>query len=152
MKTNKDFIVLLLIGLIVLLLISSGVYMYQNKKEDQSPQTQTGYQASGYDYKGVACEKVIPASSIELEIRDRIQTKGLGAVSVTPAGVAVSKNQVTQPIGSFGIITEGPTIISQEGDCYASWKVDFETGPDGWIGQTILVKVDATTIAPTQAN
>jgi hypothetical protein len=40
MKKNKGFIVPLLLGIIVLLVIGGGIYIYQNKKAQQSSQVQ----------------------------------------------------------------------------------------------------------------
>ncbi len=88
--------------------------------------------------------------STAFKANDRVNpTQNLTNVRSTPAGTSVN----TQDMSSLGTVVDGPTVASLAGVSYSWWKVDFDTGADGWVAEPFLKKnTAATTTATTTQN
>ena len=78
-----------------------------------------------------------PPPSTSFKIGDRVQTTT--TVNVR-GGAGLSQTLLgTQPTGSQGTITGGPT----QADGYNWWNINYDTGTDGWTGENTLTKATA---------
>ena len=69
------------------------------------------------------------------------------AVKVTEDGVSVRRLRQdwdrlgTRMSGDLGSVTYGPVLESLGGTAYWWWKVDFQSGADGWVAEDFLTKL-----------
>jgi|GEM_PF-2818913 len=78
-----------------------------------------------------------PATSTKFSINDRVRVTEAVKVRSTPNG----SNQGTQPAGSLGTITGGPTSAGG----YWWWQINYDSAPDGWSVENYLEKYVAAT-------
>ena len=83
------------------------------------------------------CLGAVPARA--LTIGQRIQASQAANVRDAPAGARIS----TRALGDTGTITDGPVSgsLTQGGTVYVWWRVDWDTGVDGWSFQDGLAPV-----------
>jgi parallel beta-helix repeat protein len=78
-------------------------------------------------------------------IGDRIQANA--NITVHSYAAYLTTNEVgTQPQGSQGTIVGGPTLGT---DSAWWWQVDYDTGADGWNGESVLTKISSPSPTPT---
>jgi hypothetical protein len=73
-------------------------------------------------------------------IGSRVAMSGQTSVLDAPGGKEIG----TQPAGAKGVVTDGP--VYKDGKRY--WYVDFDSGPDGWVAETLLKKEDGSAFNP----
>jgi len=60
---------------------------------------------------------------------DRVRANATVNVRSSPAGSLIA----SQPNGASGTVVDGPTTASLAGVSYTWWKIDFDSGADGWV-------------------
>lgn len=108
-------------------------------------QSGSGYQ---YDYQGGNVTITLTNSSgpaptvplsanptpIGIQVNDRVKTTD--RVNVRGTACNNGKPAGKQPSGATGKVVAGPSA----GCGYTWWKIDFNSGADGWVAQDYLVK------------
>jgi hypothetical protein len=79
----------------------------------------------------------------QLSVASRVQANGTVNVRQTPAGTPPLG---TQSAGALGSITEGPESAFLNGTSYTWWKVNFDSGIDGWVASIGLDLVSSGTV------
>src|SRR3989344_4451757 len=77
-----------------------------------------------------------PPVSTKFNVGDQVETTAGARVRATPYGSTTGLNQ--QPAGARGVIVADP-----ENGIYKSfywWKIDFNSGSDGWVAENLLQK------------
>lgn len=114
-------------------LAASTAYTYTIDAYDAAGNTSTKASASATTQAAPVPTFALGArvqSTASLNVRSKASTKGTLLC--------------TQPLGALGTIIGGPTTASG----YKWWKVNFDTGCDGWVVQTYLKVVTSTPPPP----
>ncbi|MDQ3014759.1 MAG: fibronectin type III domain-containing protein [bacterium] len=83
-----------------------------------------------------------PSVTSLFKINDRIEVKATGGINVrSSAGISSTNLLGSNPYLTKGTIIEGPIVSGG----FTWWKINFDTGFDGWSGENNLRKLTTTT-------
>jgi PKD repeat protein len=124
--------------------------------------TSYSYTVAAFDAAGNISAQTSPVStktlpvSTKFVVGDRIITIQLTAARPTPYTTAT--NLGNHAVGELGTIVDGPTA----GEGMIWWKIDYDTGPDGWSGSedryvkylppSVPANLTATAVFPTEID
>jgi len=117
MKENSDYSNIINVILSISLLLSILIIFYQNVGLPL-------YQSN------------LVGKAVGFAIEDRVETVGVTTVYKKPGGSLIG----TQPQGAKGTVVDGPSTANS----IIWWKINFDSGKDGWVKETDIKKVGST--------
>ena len=95
------------------------------------------YSVRAFDVAGnISAQASMSITTHKFVIGDRIKANVSLTVRSKPSTSSSSRIRGTQPTGALGRIIGGPQI----GSGYTWWRVDFNSGADGWVVQSGIAK------------
>ena len=86
-----------------------------------------------------------PPRASALNVGERVQTTDKDNIRATPAGTFLT----TRQYGVQGTVLEGPVVATLNGNVLDWYRVDFDTGVDGWVAAVGLASIEIPPAIPT---